>query len=750
MNKIRLTFLTAFALIFYFVSQAPALDRGWIHWQQLYNQERANAAENISGQERWRSIPLEIKEIEVSATLPDYPYTRVSQFRGFERERCVTCHVGVQGAGASHPPSFGCTVCHGGDGNAVDETTAHTSLIYDPDLGLGRGNPSSMKVAALSCGQSGCHAGHSDPDRNHIKRMQKSMMGTLAGMISGLRFQWGGQTEKHALYGIEAIADDDGDVPLESGAQNKLDTLPYFSERDYKRAWDKGSLQGEPGISRHIGDNLLRNKCFQCHLDSVGPGPTDFRSQGCAACHVPYASDGLYRGDDPTQSKTQPGKPRAHVIEAVPNSRVCVQCHRAYTYEEPAVKTNDNAPNLQEASLPKTARFKVNASAPAGMGSGKADIHFEKGFECIDCHTQFDIMGDGNIYSKQHQAVEVRCETCHGSEQAAPAVASITDPNDRAVRLSRHYKGGPNQPGDAMALTARDRKMTNVKSIDGKIVTFGKRSGRRMIAPQTRNARAAHSIPGHIGKLECSACHAQWTPRCDGCHNAMDQSRPVPADHKAAKFFWGSVESQLSLETPQLIVGPRGKAAPMSPQPERALTLLDEKGAPIPVISGLGNTIGRYLDWRFSNAEGYSGANRVYRTEPHSTRRQVRACADCHLSSRTLGLGEGDIELGSHPSGRNDLIAPLDRSDRIAKRSNYGPDAKATARGERLSGSHQESRPFNQREITTLLRVGNCIACHDTYGDPIYQNMSKSYAFAESIKHQQMRNKILNSADSQP
>jgi hypothetical protein len=35
------------------------------------------------------------------------------------------------------------------------------------------------------------------------------------------------------------------------------------------------------------------------------------------------------------------------------------------------------------------------------------DFHFEKGMECIDCHTANDIHGDGDIYSKKEQAVEV-------------------------------------------------------------------------------------------------------------------------------------------------------------------------------------------------------------------------------------------------------------------------------------------------------------------------------------------------------
>ena len=62
--------------------------------------------------------PQEINEISVTATLPDYPWILVSGYRGYLTEKCVVCHKGISQIGGSHPLSFGCTVCHGGNGNA--------------------------------------------------------------------------------------------------------------------------------------------------------------------------------------------------------------------------------------------------------------------------------------------------------------------------------------------------------------------------------------------------------------------------------------------------------------------------------------------------------------------------------------------------------------------------------------------------------------------------------------------------------
>src|SRR3989442_10730251 len=43
------------------------------------------------------------------------------------------------------------------------------------------------------------------------------------------------------------------------------------------------------------------------------------------------------------------------------------------------------------------------------------DVHFDRGMACIDCHTEREVHGDGQVYRKRHYEVELRCETCHGT-----------------------------------------------------------------------------------------------------------------------------------------------------------------------------------------------------------------------------------------------------------------------------------------------------------------------------------------------
>jgi hypothetical protein len=712
--------------IVFMALSVQAGENDWINWQELFNRQQTEKGHPPND----RSI--HIKDIEVTGTLNDYPGVGVSGFRQIYRERCITCHDGIAEISKSHPENFGCTVCHGGDGNSVEKELAHATLIYDPDAGTGKRNPSSLKVVEKSCGQLYCHSGHAQSDRNHIQRVKKSMMATLSGMISGLRYQWSAQSGRKAIYGVNEVVDEDGQVPVERGALPRLDTLPLFSPLDGR---ENPGLTGKikaARVSRNIADRTLRKKCFQCHLDSK-PAPGEFRSQGCAACHFTYSSDGLYKGDDPTIARTEKGHPSFHKMTALTPTLLCTQCHKATGMVREESKEETNA---------------GTSSTPLdfpGAGQILKDVHFEKGFDCIDCHTQFDIMGDGNLYSKQYQAVEIRCETCHGNSETLPLTEMVTDPDDRVIRLSRHYNGWANSVSDEMILSMQKRKLTNVKIQEKKIVTFGKKSGKAFITPTIKNGRRAHIIPAHKKKLECSACHSQWVPECTGCHSIAIKMKANATGEGEQDNSWQRQASSLKVTTPALMIGPRGKVMPMLAQPDRTLTLLDEQGNPIAALAKNGDTRGRYRNWKFTNPHGYSGSNLAFAVSPHSVGKKVRSCASCHLSPESLGLGKGEVFPGTNRSGKNDKMEFIEQSNIVQGDSVFAPDAKVDLLGKPLAGVSQTgARPFNQREITRILRVGNCLPCHDKYSDRIYQNIKKSYAFEKKPAHRKLIDNLIN------
>ena len=44
-----------------------------------------------------------------------------------------------------------------------------------------------------------------------------------------------------------------------------------------------------------------------------------------------------------------------------------------------------------------------------------ADIHLEKGMQCVDCHFQQDVHGNGKLYAEPRAAIELDCTDCHGT-----------------------------------------------------------------------------------------------------------------------------------------------------------------------------------------------------------------------------------------------------------------------------------------------------------------------------------------------
>ncbi|MFO7967452.1 MAG: cytochrome c3 family protein [Archaeoglobaceae archaeon] len=63
------------------------------------------------------------------------------------------------------------------------------------------------------------------------------------------------------------------------------------------------------------------------------------------------------------------------------------------------------------------------------------DVHYEKGFECLDCHDVDKLHGDGNYYTFAEQAVEITCEDCHVEGKEVEGKQATYDPGTDAHRL---------------------------------------------------------------------------------------------------------------------------------------------------------------------------------------------------------------------------------------------------------------------------------------------------------------------------
>ena len=143
------------------------------------------------------------------------------------------------------------------------------------------------------------------------------------------------------------------------------------------------------------------------------------------------------------------------------HTHTCTKCHQGYIA---AMGHGDETVEITLDTCDACHLTKQSSAFIGDMPKHSAegphpDIHYEKGFTCMDCHNSVEMHGDGTIYDTQMQAVTTACEDCHISP--------------------------------------------------GKVV-------KEMDVTQYTTEISAHEI--HDGNLACAACHAGWTPTCVNCH----------------------------------------------------------------------------------------------------------------------------------------------------------------------------------------------------------------------------------------
>jgi len=348
--------------------------------------------------------------------------------------------------------------------------------------------------------------------------------------------------------------------------------------------------------------------CGDCHLGSAGANNRygDFRSSGCTSCHMPYSLDGRSTSQDPNVPKTEPLDPdaiepgerphiRSHRIRSVMRTLAngaqiqgiddyaCAGCHQGSNrtvmqYWGIRLDQNQDVRNglqypANPASFTTTRRDErlfdpvVNNHTFNGRnanqyllfedydGDGRddtpADVHYEAGLGCIDCHGSVDLHGsnvnDANgrrIFSRMSQGVAIECESCHGTATAYAATKAGVGYDGQTKQLAFDSEG------NVLRHVAREA--------DGNLYLTSRLTGKKHFIPQTldtivdsgkRNpftnqaiysAKASYAMgrddgfsntgtgPRQTGKspsgfshtdnLKCTTCHSAWTNTCQGCH----------------------------------------------------------------------------------------------------------------------------------------------------------------------------------------------------------------------------------------
>jgi hypothetical protein len=550
---------------------------------------------------------------------------------------CYTCHQGIEEISSNH--RMACVRCHGGNRRAQSLPRAHEGLV---------GNPSSMENAPRFCGK--CH-------ESHVDKIGRSAMATAKNMINITRFGWGAQPGNELPFSLH----------------------PGEQEQPYP-----------PSVGGHAVDGFLKTKCLRCHLSAPAPHrPGDYRSTGCAACHMIYTNDGISLSHDRAiqglqkKEKTQNRFERKFASKSLSNRRGYPLLHK-FTTAIPSVQcehchNNNGVGEEFEGLLAKPARPRstpkfINDEKPVLYGKEHKflvpDIHRERGMHCIDCHIGDELKPE---IKGLRSAVQIRCTDCHGTRSKLPEGILLIESDSRTKQLLKKADSYPNlqrkvRAGDTVLINSSSSPMMHIKQEKDKWILISKVTGKKHTIPLLKNMEPtiAHQIPKHMDKVECSACHARWSAGEWGLHlirentfapdkwkdwNLSDpdlqeqlstkdsdhqgminwlsaKSRPDRIEGDRLPGFWWSVFTETSWSDLILGKNDRGKYSILKPRYQYFIT---DQTSPLGIPTK-----------RAEPPLTLDGSAGLIWTaySPHTIRKTVRSCESCHQNELTAGLGD--------------------------------------------------------------------------------------------------------------
>jgi len=591
-------------------------------------------------------------------------------------DSCKSCHQpdGKPGLETIHLNyALSCVDCHGGDATKPNKAEAHVSPNgspknlrdlpptalddVDPDY-MRFVNPSDYRVVNQSCGSTspqgaatGCHQGI-------IDKSKRSIHATLAGIITVPRYNAGIQATKNAIKAATTI-----DHPEHDPATAPAFTVASVEQLEIVDLTGKGKNDMED-----FHAHTMAKRCTKCHLGKFGGGTSpknfgNFRSSGCAGCHMVYENDGLSQSGDPMMDKEFPSHPAKHELTSAIPDYQCEHCHwrgnRAGTayrgWRERPTGSLDVKENTLRNSEPLHTRgkdfFIIDEDTRNDVDETPPDIHYTLGVACIDCHIQRDVHGDGYIHSTMDLEMGMECVDCHGGYDA-PANEDdqgrfMTTGGDHLKHVSRKSGGNIVMTG---LVSKKEHNLTQIVDL-----------------PANDTLASAHSTANH-GELECYACHTAWSQNCYGCHTVIDMrfASTFPISGVSSPGKTAGNREVVTLENLHLGINSDGKIGtlmvqtlfqtvivPCDPETTTSSCTIDVDGL-IPGRKLIDSQIRKSHDGRIGLSWGPAMAHTT------ADKTTVQTCDRCHMkrdgSNRekvrlTYGFGNGQYTFTDGESG---------------------------------------------------------------------------------------------------
>ncbi len=626
----------------------------WIKYQKKWKNERLKFLKqkilSTDNETFKKNLLKKIKKIENFKIKLRYIYVK----KWKREEYCITCHIGIKSISSSHPNEiFGCVICHGGDPLAITVKEAHKNLI-------GKENPSDLKFAEKSCGQQNCHP-------KIVKRVKTSLMYSMIGVITSLRYQWHAQKNKKPIYATHNISDIYGN--------------------NYKQI-----------LNEHFADKYFRKMCAMCHIGVKNPYSTSNHSSGCAACHVIYKNNSHYQGEDPTINKNVNGHPPYHTLTANIPTIQCIKCHnRSSRYGTAYVGIVEN--DFYPVPLNNGEFSKNYLLGNRYFYHFQADIHFKKGMDCIDCHTSKGIMGDGKIRTRMFEQIKVKCEDCHGTYSKLPTIYEIKYLDDPLLEINLYNL----KLGDKIVKTSNEDFLWNVKKEKKEFYLYTKNSHKKLKIKLIYHDKNHKPNPCN-SKLECYSCHFSWTTLCYGCHVGYNEklSQRDALTGKKTKGYWYERRSYTRYSDVVLIKNQNNKYSPLQ---------YCQSQITIPKLN-IYNKVFIHSD----NTTSYV----VAPVQPHTVTKESKRCADCHNNSMAVGLGKGSLKFFDNGTI---LFTPIYNSKENNLNIDFPMESIVSSNGkiQYQSVSDNRFKVIKDSEIIKILKVGKCTICHTKYSDKFFK-----------------------------
>jgi hypothetical protein len=128
--------------------------------------------------------------------------------------------------------------------------------------------------------------------------------------------------------------------------------------------------------------------------------------------------------------------------------------------------------------------------------------------DCVDCHTRFEVMGDGDIHSNQNDIQYMQCKTCHGTLTELPLTKTLTASNDTAFTLAFLNPVMDLKLGDTIIITEKGEPLWNTRVLpDGTYEMIGKATSQYFTFRPVIGSSCTQSGEDQSSAY-CHECHA--------------------------------------------------------------------------------------------------------------------------------------------------------------------------------------------------------------------------------------------------